>query len=357
MSEQPHEQIIEAGNIEKSAPQSPWQRGISSEFGMPPLLSLDRLHNLPRQVKLIEDPDAWLIARGNAYNEKNSKIWADLTGEGGLTRQHVELIYGALMRKAVRPGIRILDAGCGTGHMVLHLAGTIGNEGEAHGIDISKFQLEKAGATAKRQGRNNVHFVQGTPSDGIPYPDGHFDVLFSHIAYQLMPRKYYCLQEMFRVLKPGGLLALVTSCETSWSHIMSTPEAWCMIFDYVEKHPHETEGKVHYPIGMFPTLELMNRWLTEIGYEDIELAQHNPFHRVPPMFNRAYWSVWIDESVLTPIAAYVQDLASQIMPQLGVMEPRLDVFARKPLADARRAGLDQAHAALDQSWVKSSSIL
>lgn len=319
------------------------------------LLSLDRLKRIPPGVRLIDDPDSWLQARGNAYGEENSRIWAAVSeGDEGITRQHVELIYDVVIRKGLRNGIRVLDLGCGTGPMALELAGNIGPEGEVHGIDVSEYQLEQARALAEKYGPRNVTFRRGSPSEGLPYEADSFDLVVSHIAFQLMPYKYKCLEETYRVLKPGGLLALVTDCETSWSHVLNAPESWCLVFDYVEKHAKETEGRVHYPLGAFPTLEQMDAWLTRIGFVEIDLAQHNPFHRIPPMFNRAYWSVWIDEELLVPMATYVQGLATEIMPRLGVTEPRLDVFARKQVPSAGMQPRDLGHAILEKSWIHQS---
>lgn len=319
------------------------------------LFSLDRLKRIPPGVRLIDEPDSWLQARGNAYGKQNSRIWtAASAGAEGITRQHVELIYDVVIRKGLREGIRALDLGCGTGPLAVELAGNIGPAGEMHGLDISEHQLELARALAEEYNLQNVEFRRGSPSDGLPYESDSFDLIVSHIAFQLMPYKYKCLKEAYRVLKPGGLLALVTDCETSWSHILNAPESWCLVFNYVEKHHKETEGRVHYPLGVFPTLEQMDGWLSTIGYVVTDLVQQNPFHRIPPMFNRAYWSVWIDDELLEPIATYIQNLAAEIMPRMGVTEPRLDVFARKPGPGVEVESQDRGHALLEKSWVRQS---
>jgi ubiquinone/menaquinone biosynthesis C-methylase UbiE len=292
------------------------------------LLHLERLRNVPPGVRLIADPDAYLVARGSAFSGEN--LVDD--GEEGISREHVQLIYDVVIRKGLRRGIRVLEIGCGGGAMVVELAGNVGPEGEVHGLDISQDQLVRAGALGRDYGADNVRWVRGSASAGLPYEDNGFDLVVSHLALHLMPHKVRCLEEVFRVLRPGGLLGLVTGCETSWSRVFNAPEAWCLIFDYVERHPDETAGRVHYPLGVFPTLGEMDAWLGAIGFVEVDIAEHLPFHRVMPMSHRAFWSMWIDAPLLAPIAAYVQETAGRIMGQehVGYIEPRLEVFARKP---------------------------
>ncbi len=320
------------------------------------VFSVERLRNIPQGVRTIEDPDTWLKARGDAYGKQNSKIWnSAVQGDTGITRQHVELIYDVVIRKGLRDGIKVLDLGCGTGPMVVELAGNVGESGEVHGIDISNFQLAQAQSLADAHELHNVHFKQGSPAEGLPYEDDSFDLIVSHIAFQLMPYKQRCLEEVYRVLKPGGLLAMVTDCQSSWAHTFNAPESWCLIFDFMDKHPGVADGKVQVPHGVFPTLHDMDTWLVQIGFVDIDLTQNNPFHRIPPMFNRAYWSVWIDDDVLEPIATHAQAVAEQLMPRLGVTEPRLDVFARKPDGKQWVSAPDQGHVALASSWARATN--
>jgi ubiquinone/menaquinone biosynthesis C-methylase UbiE len=292
------------------------------------LLHLDRLRDIPPQIRLIADPDAYLMARGDAFSAENL---AD-DEEAGISRQHVELIYDVVIRKGLRRGMRVLELGSGGGALAVELAGNVGPAGEVHGLDISEDQLSRARELAEDHGLGNVRFLRGSPSEGLPYEDNGFDLVVSHLALHLMPRKVRCLEEVFRVLKPGGLLALVTACEASWSRLFNAPESWCLIFDYVERHPEEAEGRIHYPLGVFPTLAEMDAWLAAIGFADVDLAEHLPFHRIPLMSHRAYWSMWIDAPLVAPITAHVQATAARIMSpgRVGYVEPRLEVFARKP---------------------------
>ncbi|RFU81472.1 methyltransferase- family [Trichoderma arundinaceum] len=108
----------------------------------------------------------------------------------------------------------ILDVGCGPGTITTSLA-KHASQGTTVGIDISADVLHKAKQLAAEsnvptQGSGSVVFKEGNILDGLPYPDGTFDVVFSsqvlgHMPAPDMPIR--ALIEMRRVLKPGGILA------------------------------------------------------------------------------------------------------------------------------------------------------
>jgi len=100
-------------------------------------------------------------------------------------------------------GARVLDLGCGTGNTIAEILqrhpGT-----EVHGVDPSEGMLEKS---SRRFGSDSVELRQGDAL-GIPYPDGFFDGIVSHLAlHHLDPGdRAGCARELARVLKPGGRL-------------------------------------------------------------------------------------------------------------------------------------------------------
>lgn len=94
-----------------------------------------------------------------------------------------------------------LDIGCGIGRMDRHVAPRVGR---LTGLDVSGEMVARARARLAALG--NVAFVEGDGRTLRPLPDASFDLVFSHICFQHMPRTAmasYC-REAHRVLKPGG---------------------------------------------------------------------------------------------------------------------------------------------------------
>lgn len=116
---------------------------------------------------------------------------------------------GFPIAEAVR-GATVLDLGCGTGRDVYLFAQLVGPEGFVHGIDMTAEQLEVARRTAAwhqdRFGyaRTNVAFHEGFIEELQGIEDDSIDLVVSNCVLNLSPRKDLVLQEVYRVLKPGG---------------------------------------------------------------------------------------------------------------------------------------------------------
>ena len=98
-------------------------------------------------------------------------------------------------------GGRLLDLGCGTG---LFMTRYLASGGTAAGLDISRGMIARA-----RQRCNGCEVSVGT-AEQIPYRDGTFDAVASILAFSYLQRPEAMLGESFRVLKPGGTIAVCT---------------------------------------------------------------------------------------------------------------------------------------------------
>jgi arsenite methyltransferase len=107
----------------------------------------------------------------------------------------------------LKPGVRVVDVGCGAGIDSLIATRMVGPDGRVIGVDMTPSMLAKARRAATEAGLDNVEFREGY-GEALPVPDGWADVVISNGVLNLMPDKAAGLEEMARVLKPNGRLQI-----------------------------------------------------------------------------------------------------------------------------------------------------
>jgi SAM-dependent methyltransferase len=156
---------------------------------------------------------------------------------------------------ALQPGEVVVDLGSGAGFDCLLAARQVGPSGHVIGIDMTHEMLQKARDNAAKVGLSNVGFRLGE-LEHLPVADNAADVIISNCVINLVPDKAQVFREAFRVLKPGGRLA---------------------ISDVVNTQPLPPELAVDRALlcgcvaGAAPKLEI-EAWLQAAGFRDVLIS-------------------------------------------------------------------------------------
>lgn len=129
-------------------------------------------------------------------------------------------------RAAIQAGERVLDLGSGAGLDAIIAAWHAGPTGSVVGVDLNPSMCRKARAHAEAVGRT-IECREGRMED-IPAPDESVDVVISNGVVNLSFRKRRVIEEIFRVLRPGGRLSLtdIVSAKQLSQSIVNDPKLW-----------------------------------------------------------------------------------------------------------------------------------
>lgn len=158
-----------------------------------------------------------------------------------LLKRHTAQTQSAYLLPHLRPGLRVLDFGCGPGTISVGLAEAI-EPGELHGVDMESTQIDLARAIADAGGHGNASFHVGDVTE-LPFDDEYFDVVHGHAILTHVPDTQAALAEVKRVLKPGGLIAVreaIFRCSFLAPDFEILDDAWATLSELVvadDGHP------------------------------------------------------------------------------------------------------------------------
>ena len=154
-------------------------------------------------------------------------------------------INAAHLLPHLKPGLRVLDLGCGPGTISVGLAKVV-EPGELHGIDMEESQIKIARAAATAGGHDNAVFRTGDVTR-LSYEDDTFDVAHCHALLMHVRDTQAVLAEVKRVLKSGGLVSareMIGSASFSEPELDGLADAWVTFSKLLEANGgHPQMGK------------------------------------------------------------------------------------------------------------------
>ena len=156
---------------------------------------------------------------------------------------------------AMRAGEVVIDLGSGAGFDCFLAAQQVGPTGHVIGVDMTHEMLQKARENAAKIAATNVEFRLGE-LEHLPVADNSADVVISNCVINLVPDKAQVFREVFRVLKPGGRVAV--------SDIVNTAPL-----------PTDIRADPSFICGCVAgaaSIEQIQEWLTEVGFADVDIT-------------------------------------------------------------------------------------
>jgi SAM-dependent methyltransferase len=224
-----------------------------------------RLAIMADQIRAVEDN----VEATEAWNGPLFELWMeyrDVVTEG--LRDHGER---ALAANPPHEGDRVLDIGCGLGDTTVRLAGLVGANGHAHGVDIAERMIEAAIEGTAEAGVENVSFA--TCDVEVAEFDQRIDYAFSRMGTMFFANPVAALRNVREALAPGGLLNMVVWRRKPDNEFMHRAEL--VVAEYLEE-PEEYDVPPSGP-GPFSmaNADTVSDVLKNAGYEDIRLARQD----------------------------------------------------------------------------------
>jgi ubiquinone/menaquinone biosynthesis C-methylase UbiE len=267
------------------------------------------------QIRVVEDN----VEATEAWNGPLFDLWMeyrDVVTEG--LRDHGE---SALAANPPHEGDHVLDIGCGLGDTTVRLAGLVGANGHAHGVDVSERMIETAIEGAAEAGGENVSFA--TCDVEVTEFDQMFDYAFSRMGTMFFANPVAALRNVREALSPGGLLNMVVWRRKPDNEFMHRAEL--VVAEYLEE-PEEYDVPPSGP-GPFSmaNADTVSDVLKNAGYEDIRLARQDLPYKIGNDLEHAV----AFSMALGPAAAVLRTWGARV----DEIKPKIAADLRKAFAD------------------------
>lgn len=202
------------------------------------------------------------------YPQPHTGTFVNLLAQRGLDT------WAAFVVPHLRPGLRVLDVGCGPGSLSCDLAEAVA-PGEVVGVDIGTAPVAQATQLAQDRGLTNIRFQVGDAM-ALPFPDASFDVVFSHGVVMYFVDPLPALREFHRVLRPGGLVAIKDQLGMSLNVTDPSATALRRFYDLMD------QGRVYLRgADALTRVQDRGRQLASLGFTDIESTVVAQTHGTP----------------------------------------------------------------------------
>lgn len=157
---------------------------------------------------------------------------------------------------SLKPGETVVDLGSGGGFDCFLAAKQVGKTGKVIGVDMTPDMVSKARKNAEKMGTKNIEFRLGE-IEHLPVADNNADIIMSNCVINLSPDKASVYRDAYRVLKPGGRLAI--------SDIVATAQ----LPDEIQKNLELVSACV----GGAATIDETEDMLKQCGFQDIKITK------------------------------------------------------------------------------------
>ncbi|MEU3316469.1 methyltransferase domain-containing protein [Streptomyces sp. NPDC006662] len=197
----------------------------------------------------------------------------------------------------LRPGMRLLDVGCGPGTITADLADLVGPGGRVTAVDAAPDVLDQAAAYAAERGVEGAVDFAVADVHALEFPDDTFDVVHAHQVLQHVGDPVRALREMRRVCRPGGIVAVRDADYAAMTWYPATPglEEWLELYRRVAR----ANG------GEPDAGRRLLSWARAAGFTEVRASATAWCYATPEEV--AWWSgLWADRTTASSYAEVVE---------------------------------------------------
>ncbi|NCU16378.1 demethylmenaquinone methyltransferase [Pallidibacillus pasinlerensis] len=192
-------------------------------------------------------------------------------------RQHIRWRKDTMKRMNVQKGKKALDVCCGTADWTIEMSKAVGEEGEVIGLDFSENMLKVGREKLKKEQIKNAKLIHGNAME-LPFDDNSFDHVTIGFGLRNVPDYMQVLKEMYRVVKPGGIVACL---DTSHPTMFGFKQIYQLYFRYIMPLFGKIFAKSYQEYSWlqestfkFPDAEKLKKMFEEAGYTNVSFKRY-----------------------------------------------------------------------------------